>query len=320
MKKSWIQLIVFIMILGVAAGSLQNPYTSMYLSDLKEEASIITVSGNSLYNEILEAKAKHDIAPENAVIDRVWKGIPGYNGIVIDVKASYEKMKGKSFDESMLVRSEVEPDIQLDDLEPAPVYKGNPEKPMVALMINVAWGEEYLPDMLQLFKKHSVHATFFLDGSWAKKNSDVVRMIDEEGHEIGNHAYSHPDLKRLTNSAIQKELEDTNKVIEATIDKKPVVFAPPSGSYAANAVEIANRLGMQTVLWSVDTVDWKKPSPQVLTERVLQNVHAGALILMHPTEPTKKSLEAIIRGIKERGYTPGTVSQVLDSKRIENRR
>ncbi len=318
MKKSWIQFIVFIMILGVAAGSLQNPYTSMYLSDLKEQATL-NVNGSPLYDEIADAKESMDIPPINAVIDRVWKGIPGYNGLIIDAEASYEKMKGKAFDENLLVKKEVKPDIQLDDLEPTAVYKGNPKKPMVAFMINVAWGEEYLPDMLQQLKKHSVHATFFLDGSWAKKNPDIVRMLDEEGHEIGNHAYSHPDLKQLSDAAIRKELEDTNQVIEATIDKQPVVFAPPSGSYANNAVQIADQLGMQTVLWSVDTVDWKKPAPQVLTERVLQNVHAGALILMHPTEPTEQSLEALIRGVEKRGYQLGTVSQVLDSKRLEKR-
>ncbi|MGE6203300.1 polysaccharide deacetylase family protein [Guptibacillus hwajinpoensis] len=318
MKKSWIQFIVFIMILGVAAGSLQNPYTSMYLSDLKEQATL-NVNGSPLYDEIADAKESMDIPPINAVIDRVWKGIPGYNGLIIDAEASYEKMKGKAFDENLLVKKEVKPDIQLDDLEPTAVYKGNPKKPMVAFMINVAWGEEYLPDMLQQLKKHSVHATFFLDGSWAKKNPDIVRMLDEEGHEIGNHAYSHPDLKQLSDAAIRKELEGTNQVIEATIDKQPVVFAPPSGSYANNAVQIADQLGMQTVLWSVDTVDWKKPAPQVLTERVLQNVHAGALILMHPTEPTEQSLEALIRGVEKRGYQLGTVSQVLDSKRLEKR-
>ncbi|WP_273834855.1 polysaccharide deacetylase family protein [Guptibacillus sedimenti] len=318
MKKSWVQFIVFIMILGVAAGSLQNPYTSMYLTDLKEQATI-SVNGSPLYNEILQAKERMDIPPANAVVDRVWKGIPGYNGIMVDAEESYAKMKGKTFDEEMLVRKEVEPDIQLDDLEPTAVYKGNPNKPMVAFMINVAWGEEYLPDMLQQFKKYNAHATFFLDGSWAKKNPDMVRMIDEEGHEIGNHAYSHPDLKQLSDAAIRKELEDTNQVIEATLDKKPVVFAPPSGSYANNAVKIADELGMQTVLWSVDTVDWKKPAPQALTAKVLENVHAGALILMHPTEPTEKSLEALIRGVEKRGYQLGTVSQVLDSKRVEKR-
>ncbi|WP_270181879.1 polysaccharide deacetylase family protein [Alkalihalobacillus sp. CinArs1] len=315
MKKTWIHIVVFVIILAMTAETIQNPYTTMYLTSLKEEAIMVSGS-NSLHNEILEAKEKYDIKPVNAVVDRVWKGIPGYNGVEVEVKASLEKMQGKKFDEAMLVKKEIEPEIQLEDLKPAPVYKGNPNKPMVALMINVAWGEEFLPDMLKHLKKHNVHATFFLDGSWAKKNSDLVRMIHEEGHEIGNHAYSHPDLKQMNDAAIKKELEDTNKVIEAAIDQKPVVFAPPSGSYAYNSVEIAHKLGMQTVLWSVDTVDWKKPSPHVITQRVLQKVHAGALVLMHPTEPTEKSLEAMVRGIKDRGYHLGTVSQVLDSKRV----
>ena len=82
------------------------------------------------------------------------------------------------------------------DLDPQPIYRGNPEKPMVALLINVAWGNEYIPKILKTLNDHEAKATFFLDGSWGKKNPDLALMIYEEGHEIGNHAYSHPDLKQ----------------------------------------------------------------------------------------------------------------------------
>lgn len=87
--------------------------------------------------------------------------MPGYNGIQVDIDASYKKMKGRSFDERKLVFKQIPPKVHLDDLPPAPIYRGHPDKPMVALLINVAWGNEYLPSMLQTLKKHNVQGTFF---------------------------------------------------------------------------------------------------------------------------------------------------------------
>jgi probable sporulation protein (polysaccharide deacetylase family) len=187
---------------------------------------------------------------------------------------------------------------------------------MVTLLVNVAWGNEYLPGMLQTMKKYNVKSTFFLDGSWVKKNPSLAKMIREEGHEIGNHAYSHPDLKKMTNARITEELKQTNEVINATLDLTPKWFAPPSGSYRNDVVQIANELGMKTILWSVDTVDWRNPDPKVMTQKVLSKVHPGAMILMHPTKSSAAGLEEIIKGIKEKGYSIGTVSSLMDEKRL----
>ncbi len=101
---------------------------------------------------------------------------------------------------------------------------------------------------------------FFFDGSWVKNNPNLAMMLLEEGHEIGNHAYSHPDMSKLTIARINEEIMKTNQVIEATMDVTPKWFAPPSGSYNQTVVEQAAKQGMNTVLWTVDTVDWRKPN------------------------------------------------------------
>src|SRR5699024_1095964 len=131
----------------------------------------------------------------------------------------------------------------------SPIFKGNPKKAMVAFQINVACGNDYIPEILKKLKKHKIKATFFLDGSWTKKNPRLAKMIAQEGHEIGNHAYSHPDLKKLSNEKIHEELMKTNEVIEATVGKTPKWFAPPSGSYHQEVVKIADDINMKTVLW-----------------------------------------------------------------------
>ena len=82
--------------------------------------------------------------------------------------------KAGEFDETKLVFEEVPPTVHLDDLDPQPIFRGNPEKPMVSLLINVAWGNEYIPPILKILDDHQVKATFFFDGSWVKNNPDLA--------------------------------------------------------------------------------------------------------------------------------------------------
>ncbi|PLR77683.1 hypothetical protein CU633_09760 [Bacillus sp. V3-13] len=296
---------------------INNQRIDHYVAVLKTE-TLSAGKQKSLLQEEIERRAKeYEIPPVDAKIDRVWKAIPGYNGLKVDVEASYKKMKetGK-FAEEDLVFEQTSPAVHLSDLAAAPIYKGNPDKPMAAFIINVAWGNEYIPDMLATLKNHHVSASFFLEGRWAKQNPELVKMIAAAGHEIGNHSYSHPNMKTLGTAKIHEELKKTNEVIEATTGINPVWFAPPSGSYRDEVVQIAAAMKLGTVMWSVDTIDWQKPAPHVLIQRVVTKVHNGALILMHPTDPTAKALDQLIVQIHEKDIELGTVSDVLSEKRL----
>ncbi|WP_209122339.1 polysaccharide deacetylase family protein [Alkalihalobacillus sp. BA299] len=316
-SKYGIHLIIFLFIVIIAYGSIQNPFTVNYIDQLKQESIMVSKMQDPLYEQIAKEAQKYEKPPIDAVVDRVWKAVPGYNGLQVDIEASYEKMiKQGRFEKQKLVFREVKPNVHLDDLPPTPIYKGNPEKPMVSLLVNVAWGNEYLPDMLKIMNKYDVKSTFFLDGSWVKNNPKLAKMIFEEGHEIGNHAYSHPDMKQLSASRINEELSKTNEVIYATLEVTPKWFAPPSGSFRQEVVDIAASLNMKTIMWSVDTVDWKRPNPYSMVQRVLNNVHPGAMILMHPTSSTATGLEQMIVGIKNKGYQIGNVSHLMDESRI----
>jgi len=255
----------------------------------------------------------------DARIDPIWKTIPGYNGLIIDVDASYKKMKiSEKFNEKKLVFKQVKPNIHLDELPPAAIYKGHPDKPMVSFIINVAWGNEYLSNMLATLKKHHVSATFFLEGRWVQKNPELAKMITDAGHEVGNHSFTHPDMKHLTVEQIRAEITKTNEVIKATTGSNPRWFAPPSGSYKDEVVKIAAEEKMGMIMWSVDTIDWQKPSPDVLINRVMSKVHNGAIILMHPTASTAQSLEQLMIQIENRNLQIGTVSNLIKEERLFN--
>ncbi|MGG3964013.1 polysaccharide deacetylase family protein [Heyndrickxia faecalis] len=290
-----------------------NPLSTRYL----QERAAFSTKENELQEKIEQAAERFYRPPENARIDRVWKAIPGYNGVEVDKKASYSKMKQDGrYDERKLVFKQIPPAVHLKDLDPAPVYTGNPDKPMVAFLINVAWGNEYLPDMLKTLKNHHLHATFFLEGRWAKENPELARMIVSGGHETGNHSYTHPDFSTLPESKIKSQLVKTNRVLEAITEEKVKWFAPPSGSYRDEAVSIAKSMGMETIMWTVDTVDWQNPSPEAIVERVIAKAQGGSLILMHPTASTAKALEPLIARLEKKNLQVGTVSKLLDEERI----
>lgn len=275
------------------------------------------ISQDELYKQIETYNDEHKIAPIDAKVDRVWKAIPGYNGKEVDIEASYKKMKpGGQFHENQIIYKEVEPSVHLEELGHAPIYRGNPEKPMVAFLINVAWGDEYIPNMLKVLEEHQIKSTFFFDGSWAQKTPDLAKAIQDAGHEIGNHAYSHPDLNQSSRAQTVEELNKTNDVIEKVLGVRPKWFAPPSGSFNETTLQVAHELGMKTILWTVDTVDWKKPETSEMVKRVVSKVENGSMVLMHPTKPTAEGLDAMIREIKGKGYQLGTVSDLMSEKRI----
>jgi peptidoglycan/xylan/chitin deacetylase (PgdA/CDA1 family) len=124
-------------------------------------------------------------------------------------------------------------------------------------------------------------------------------------------------MKQLTSGSAREQIVKTNEIIEAATGKKCVWFAPPSGSYRDETIKVASELKMKTVMWTVDTVDWRKPSTDVLINRVMSKINNGSMVLMHPTESTAKSLDRLITQIKQKNLDIGTVSELMSEERVE---
>src|SRR5690625_5250139 len=175
--------------------------------------NVATVSKEDLIEEIEKHATTLNEAPQEPYIDRVWKKTPGRNGRKVNIKKSYENMKKKNeYDESLVVFDDVKPTKALEDLPTSPIFRGHPEKQMVALLINVSWGNEYIPTILKTLDKHDVKATFFIEGKWAKENADLVRMINEKNHIIGNQSYSHPNMSIIFLTEKVQEIEHTHHI------------------------------------------------------------------------------------------------------------
>lgn len=280
-----------------------------WLADSKGEEKLLST--------IQAEAAQRRIEPIDAVVDRVWKAIPGYNGLEVDVESTYQKarLKPEGSDIDYVYR-EIKPQVNLDDLGAHPVYRGNPNKPMVAFMINVAWGNEYIVPMLDILDKNKVKATFFFDGSWLKKNSDLALEIQKRGHQIENHAYSHPNMSQLEATRARLEISKTKDLLKEKLGVENRWFAPPSGDFNDKTVALAAEQGLKTVLWTLDTVDWMNPPAASIVSKISKKVEPGSLILMHPTASSRDALQGMIDAIRSKGLVLGTVEETLSPNRV----
>lgn len=273
---------------------------------------------DSLLAKIRAEAPKHRLEPIDARVDKIWKAIPGYNGREVDIEKTYQATLRNPQKKLTWHYREIIPKVNLKDLGSQPIYRGFEQKKAASLMINVAWGTEHLPEMLQILDQEQVKATFFLDGSWLQKNPEMAKQLVARGHEIGNHAYSHPLMSQISAERMENEIVKTQQLIQETLQIKSVWFAPPAGDYNQMVVDTAWKHGLHTILWTVDTVDWRKSTtPESMLQKIQTKLVPGSLILMHPTDRTVKALPGIIQEIKKKGLKPVPVGELLSSKRID---
>jgi len=178
---------------------------------------------------------------------------------------------------------------------------------VVALTFDDGPSPTFTPQILSILQGQQIPATFFVIGSQARKNPDILKQIMGAGCTVGNHSYSHAALADAPPAKICWELEKTEEVIRDATGVGSNWFRPPGGSTSLTVLEAASLEGCKTVLWSVDPLDWMSPSPQTIYDRVLSQVQPGSVILFHDgggdRTATVQALPRIIEELKLRGYS-----------------
>ncbi|HHU43190.1 MAG: polysaccharide deacetylase family protein [Bacillota bacterium] len=192
----------------------------------------------------------------------------------------------------------------------APIYRGDTSQKKISLMINVYWGEEYIPDMLEVLERYDAACTFFIGGVWASKNIAVVQEISKN-HELGNHGYLHKDHKNLSLKQNRDEIVMCEKLIQEATGIKTKLFAPPSGSIGDNMLKVCEELDYKVIMWSKDTIDWRDSDYKLVYRRATNDLKNGDLILMHPSAHTLKALPMILDYYRQNGYKAVKVSELL---------
>jgi len=194
-----------------------------------------------------------------------------------------------------------------------PIYSVATEEKKVALTFDAAWGAERTPRILEILRENDIKATFFLVSFWVEDYPEMARRIAEEGHEIGLHSTTHPDMTTLSREDIIWELEENRRIIEEVTGRRPWLFRPPFGAYSDRLLAVAeDELGLVTIQWDVDSLDWHDLSGPAMVERVTRRVKPGSIILFHNNgKHTPEALPGIIAYLRSQGYEMVPVSELL---------
>ena len=185
-------------------------------------------------------------------------------------------------------------------------FSGPYNKAEVALTFDDGPDLEFTPKILDKLKQHNVKATFFLLGENAEKFPNVVKRIANEGHVIGNHTYSHPNLAKVNEGEYRNQIIKTEEILKRIAGYAPKFIRPPYGEILENQLKWATEQNFMIVQWSVDTVDWKGVSADTITNNVLGNSFPGSIILQHSTpgghlQGSVEALDKMIPQLKTKG-------------------
>jgi peptidoglycan/xylan/chitin deacetylase (PgdA/CDA1 family) len=194
----------------------------------------------------------------------------------------------------------------------------NTIEPVLAMTFDDGPHPSLTPRLLDLLKERNIKATFFVVGSNAKAYPQIIRRIIAEGHEIGNHTYTHCSLPSRSDDQIRKELNDSKNAISAATDYSPQLVRPPYGAINARIKQLMySEFGYSTIMWSVDPQDWRRPGSAVVTSRLVNGARPGAIMLAHDIHPgTITAMPSMFDQLLAKGYQFVTVSQLINMEKV----
>ncbi|MBQ1249097.1 MAG: polysaccharide deacetylase family sporulation protein PdaB [Selenomonadales bacterium] len=185
---------------------------------------------------------------------------------------------------------------------------------VVALTFDHSWGNTFTPSILETLKDKNVKATFFLMGPWTMKYPEVAKQICADGHEIGSHGHKHDNYGEKSSEWVKNDIMTASREIEETIGVRPTLLRPPNGSYSKESLRVTEEAGCRTIIWNIDSLDWKNPGREVIIDRVMKRLKAGGIILMHASDTPRQTADALpelIDRIRAEGYEIVTVGDLL---------
>lgn len=196
-----------------------------------------------------------------------------------------------------------------------PIYSVSTQDKKMSITFDVNWGEDKTKEILDILDEYNAKGTFYIIGLWCDDYPEMVKEIYSRGHEIGNHSNKHPDYTKLSREAIMKDVEIANAKLMELTGEIPKTFRFPSGAYNDLAVDTVESMGLKTIQWDVDSVDWKALGQEIEYERVVQKAREGSILLFHSDgRYTPENLKKIIGKYQQEGYEFVTVSELIYEK------
>src|SRR5437660_3636882 len=185
--------------------------------------------------------------------------------------------------------------------------------PYIAMTFDDGPSATLTPKLVDLLAAHHIKATFFVIGENVAEHPDIVARAAREGHEIGNHSWSHPNFAKMSAESVRSQLQRTDDVIKSATGLRPTLLRPPYGSITAREKRwIHDEFGYQIILWDVDPYDWKRPGPAVVRNRILKETQPGSIVLSHDIHPgTIEAMPSTFDALEAKGFKFVTVSELI---------
>ena len=185
--------------------------------------------------------------------------------------------------------------------------------PYIAMTFDDGPSATLTPKLLDLLAAHHIKATFFVIGENVAEHPEIVARAAQEGHEIANHSWSHPNFGKMSDENVRRQLQQTDDAIKNATGKRPTLLRPPYGSITAREKRwIHDEFGYEIILWDVDPYDWKRPGPAVVRARILKETRPGSIVLSHDIHPgTIEAMPSTFDELEAKGFKFVTVSELI---------
>jgi peptidoglycan/xylan/chitin deacetylase (PgdA/CDA1 family) len=185
--------------------------------------------------------------------------------------------------------------------------------PYIAMTFDDGPSASLTPKLLDILAAHHIKATFFVIGENVAEHPEVVQRAAREGHEIGNHSWSHPNFGKMSDEGVRRQLSRTDDAIKNATGVRPVLLRPPYGSITGRQKRwIHDEFGYEIILWDVDPDDWKRPGPSVVRNRILKETRPGSIVLSHDIHPgTIEAMPSTFDELQGKGFKFVTVSELI---------
>lgn len=183
---------------------------------------------------------------------------------------------------------------------------GNSNDKYVYLTFDIGYEAGYTEKILDTLKENNVPAAFFITGHYVNTAPELVQRMISEGHIVGNHTANHKSMPGLSDEEIKEEVMKLHQKIYEKYNYEMKYIRPPKGEYSERTLELCNKMGYKTVMWSFAYVDWdekKQPNEEKAINKIISNLHNGEIMLLHATSKTNADImDRMIKKIKEDGY------------------
>ena len=208
--------------------------------------------------------------------------------------------------------------------QPLTIWVGKPSRHAVALTFDDGPSPRYTPQILALLKHYQAKATFFVMGAKVEKYPRLIKAMLRDGHEVGNHSFTHPRLTKTAQLGRERELERTRLDLDLLgCPEEPKLIRPPYSAYDDRLVSYLKHTQRELVLWSIDSGDWRGLKAEAIAQNVLSRVRNGSIVVFHDSDEksradrraTVNALQVILPALQAAGYQMLTISQLVDDQK-----